>query len=86
MLIVRQYAAFGDGVALFKVRSSMLVKTMETKCANRVFAEACITNTEASAGGDKQKAQTTDAATACFTSGTRGLLPSPDMVAMHNRA
>ena len=38
-----QYAAFGDGTALFRVRSSRFVKTIEAKCAKRVFAEACAT-------------------------------------------
>ncbi len=39
-----QYAALGEGTALFRVRSSRLVKTMETKCASSVLADACIMN------------------------------------------
>ena len=38
---LHQYAALGDGVALFSVRSNRLVKTMDTKCASRVLADAC---------------------------------------------
>ena len=38
---LHQYAALGDGVALFSVRNNRLVKTIDTKCASRVLADAC---------------------------------------------
>ncbi len=38
---LHQYAALGDGVALFKVLNNRLVKTMDTKCASSVLADAC---------------------------------------------